>query len=191
MEELFPSLIFFILWIVFAGSIGKKAKNKNAGKGGPARSQKPIAPPIRPGTDKTPGNLSSFLNRSSRETSPHTGDVPAQGSSAPWGSLSADDPEGTDPCHDDPARMPSGSLSVDYAEGTDPCHDDSFRMPSGSLTANVTEGTVSPRPAARKPAVQADAASSGVGTAGFQPGFSANDVVRGFVWGEILNRKRA
>ncbi len=191
MDEFFPALIFFILWIVFAGSIGKKAKNKNAGKGGPARSQKPIAPPIRPGAEKAPGNLSSFLKQSFREASPYAGDVPAQGSSAPWGSLIADNPEGTDPCHDDPSRMPSGSLRVNEPEGTDPCHDDPSRMPSGSLNGHIMEETVTPRPAVRKTAGQAKAVSSGAGMAGFQPGFSANDVVRGFIWGEILNRKRA
>ena len=84
-----------------------------------------------------------------------------------WGSLGGYSSEGIDPCHDDPYGMPSGSLTVDYPEGIDPCH----------------------------PAVRTDRPESGGGpeseSSGLNLRFGGNDIVQGFVWGEILNRKRA
>ena len=84
-----------------------------------------------------------------------------------WGSMGGPDTEGTDPCHDDPYSMPLGSLAVDYPEGTDPCH---------------------PAPGADHPD---SGVSSGSQSSGLNLRFGGSDIVQGFVWGEILNRKRA
>lgn len=81
------------------------------------------------------------------------------------GSLGFSSMEGVDPCHDDPLSMPAGSLRTDMPEGTDPCHD--------GLTP------VSP------------ALEAAPETGGLDLRFSGNEIVKGFVWGEILNRKRA
>lgn len=81
------------------------------------------------------------------------------------GSLGFTSAEGMDPCHDDPQSMPSGSLHVDAPEGTDPCHDGMSPVSSA---------------AGAEPEIR-----------GLNLQFSGNDIVKGFVWGEILNRKRA
>ena len=100
------------------------------------------------------------------------------------------DTEGTDPCHDDPYSMPAGSLSVSEAEGTDPCHDDPYSMPLGSLAVDHPEGTdpCHPAPSADHPD---SGVSSGAQSSGLNLRFGGSDIVQGFVWGEILNRKRA
>ena len=84
------------------------------------------------------------------------------------GSLTVTTPEGTDPCHDDPYAMPSGSLRTDLPEGTDPCH--------------PGEADIARKRAEKTP--EAD-------PAGLNLNISGDEIVRGFVWGEILNRKRA
>ena len=82
------------------------------------------------------------------------------------GSLGVSFMEGVDPCHDDPYLMPKGSLHTDMPEGTDPCHPDSASAAS--------------RVAAAEPA-----------PSGLRLHVTGNEVVQGFIWGEILNRKRA
>ena len=88
-------------------------------------------------------------------------------SNVDWGSLSASPVEGTDPCHDDPETLQSGSLRVDLPEGTDPCHDGlraaSFR------TDEEEEEAAGP----------------------LSLSWAGSDIVKGFIYGEILNRKRA
>ena len=88
-------------------------------------------------------------------------------SNVDWGSLSASPIEGTDPCHDDPETLQSGSLRVDLPEGTDPCHDGlraaSFR------TDEEEEEAAGP----------------------LSLSWAGSDIVKGFIYGEILNRKRA
>lgn len=85
----------------------------------------------------------------------------------PSGSLRVDWEEGTDPCHDDPRAMPSGSLRADRGEGTDPCHD-------GWTPAKPAAGEAEERPAA---------------AGGLNLGWTGDEIVRGFVYGEILRRK--
>ena len=88
-------------------------------------------------------------------------------SEADWGSLSASTIEGTDPCHDDPETLRPGSLRVDVPEGTDPCHDSLRAAPYG--TGEEEEEESSP----------------------LNLSWAGSDVVKGFIYGEILNRKRA
>ena len=85
------------------------------------------------------------------------------------GSLPVSTPEGTDPCHDDLRRMPSGSLQAESTEGTDPCHDDWKPARAG------TEDT----------GRQQNAETAG----GLDLKWTGNEIVRGFVYGEILKRK--
>ena len=84
-----------------------------------------------------------------------------------WGSLGGPETEGVDPCHDDPYGMPVGSLVTDHPEGSDPCHP--------AIRTNRPESGITP-----------DSESSGLNLR-----FGGSDIVQGFVWGEILNRKRA
>ena len=65
-----------------------------------------------------------------------------------------------------------GSLDVDTGEGEDPCHDEQM----ASLTlAEQEEPPLHPQPA----------------SSGIPLGWTENDVVRGIVMSEILNRKRS
>ena len=64
-----------------------------------------------------------------------------------------------------------GSLGVVTDEGYDPCHEEQMRsMPGPSLQETATEPA-----AGRSPAM---------------PGWTQNDIVRGFIVSEVLNRKR-
>jgi hypothetical protein len=90
------------------------------------------------------------------------------GNSAYSGSLAASEPEGTDPCHDDYRAMPVGSLSADTGEGDDPCHDDI-------------------KPAA--PHVRFREEERKEASGGLDLGWTGNEVVKGFVYGEILKRR--
>ena len=70
--------------------------------------------------------------------------------------------------HDDSVYQ--GSMGAVTGEGYDPCHDEQMASLSSAETAVPAE----------------EAAVSGL-----QLSWTGNDVVRGFVMGEILNRKRA
>ncbi len=84
------------------------------------------------------------------------------------GSLPVSPEEGTDPCHDDYRAMPVGSLSADTGEGDDPCHDDM-------------------KPAA--PHVRFREEERKEASGGLDLGWTGNEVVKGFVYGEILKRR--
>ena len=87
------------------------------------------------------------------------------GNSAYSGSLAASEPEGTDPCHDDYSSMSSGSLPEDSEEGKDPCHDGW-------------------EPAASSRQTPAENGEGGLGL-----NWTGNELVKGFIYGEILKRK--
>ena len=188
MEELFP-LLFILMVYGFIASTVRSAKKK----GGPAGGKKPSGsgPAAPAGKLAQKGGLD---NRLAREF-PHLyqqagGQTPAPAEVPRSGSLPVGESEGTDPCHDDPHRMPSGSLRVDWEEGTDPCHDDPRAMPSGSLRVDRDEGTdpchdgwTPAKPAAGE-AEERPAAAGGLNL-----GWTGDEIVRGFVYGEILRRK--
>ena len=92
---------------------------------------------------------------------------PALRSDAYQGSLGYVSAEGVDPCHDDPETLRPGSLQVSVPEGTDPCHD-GFR-PVSVQSGREAEPSAPP----------------------LNLSWTGSDVVKGFVYGEILNRKRA
>ena len=76
-----------------------------------------------------------------------------------------------------PAPPRQGSLPAPEPEGTDPCHDDYASLPSGSLSAETEEGI--------------DPCHDGWAHAPGGPGlsWSGNELVRGFIYSEILKRK--
>ena len=188
MEELFP-LLFILMVYGFIASTVRSAKKK----GGPAGGKKPSGsgPAAPAGKLTQKGGLDARLAREF----PHlyqqaAGQTPAPAEVPRSGSLPVGELEGTDPCHDDPHRMPSGSLRVDWEEGTDPCHDDPRAMPSGSLRADRGEGT-DPCHDGWTPAKPAagEAEERPAPAGGLNLGWTGDEIVRGFVYGEILRRK--
>ena len=162
-----PLLILLgIFWAFSSASRGKSKGKKPGGVNRPAAGAKPAAP-VRP---------SSLMDSRFAKEFPHlfTGlsemlEAPAaapQPAPPRQGSLPAPEPEGTDPCHDDYASLPSGSLSAETEEGIDPCHDG-----------------WAPTPEAPSEAEEAHA-PGGPGLS-----WSGNELVRGFIYSEILKRK--
>ena len=110
--------------------------------------------------------------------------TPAQAPAAPA------DPPVHGPGPNRPAPAPatmlpprSGSMDVNSPEGVDPCHDHPTLLEGVDPCHDDL-----PRPAEFTPAAAeqpAETASSPLS------GWTGKDVVRGFVWGEILNRKRS
>lgn len=189
MEELLPALFILIIWGGIIRSAVKAATKKQTGKAGTARTQQvplsrrksvpkakynpweaatnPASAPAK-SAEKSAQVFQTMMpldemSRSQETSSPYRDQMPS-------GSLRVEHGEGYDPCHDDPSGMPSGSLRVDTAEGTDPCHD-------GMEPA--------------QPALKSKANENAEAAPGFCLGYSGNDIVQGFVWGEILSRKRA
>lgn len=189
MEELFP-LLFILMVYGFIASAVRSAKKKG---GGPAGGKKPSGsgPAAPAGKLTRQGGLDNRLAREFPHLYQQTaGRTPAPAEPLRSGSLPVEEPEGTDPCHDDPHRMPSGSLRVDREEGTDPCHDDPRGIPVGSLRVDQDEGTdpchdgwTPAKPAAGE-AEERPAAAGGLNL-----GWTGDEIVRGFVYGEILRRK--
>ena len=180
MQEFLPLLLLILFWSLI-GSTSRKLKNAN-GRTGAKKADPRAADKGKPGekaADHAPHTtladaIPAFRNTPDRSL-PYTG------------SLGGFSTEGTDPCHDDPYRMPAGSLPADHPEGTDPCHDDPDRIPAGSLRVDQPEGTDPCHPEAR----YSDDVPAPQETPGLNLRFTGNEIVRGFVWGEILNRKRA
>ncbi|MBQ9252478.1 MAG: hypothetical protein IJ188_07575 [Clostridia bacterium] len=98
--------------------------------------------------------------------------------------------EGVDPCHDDPEEMPVGSLGGESMEGKDPCHDDPYAMPSGSLEGISMEG-LDPCHDEWEP-LGAETAGEEATTekpGGLKLDWTGDELVKGFVYGEILRRR--
>ena len=181
MEDFLSFLIVAVIWIAVGVSARKAKKNVkkpviNAAKGAPRAAGK---------------QRSAGTGGGSAPAAPAAAPAPgAHDHDTYYGSLGSSTSEGLDPCHDDPDRIPSGSLNYHDPEGTDPCHDDPYKIPSGSLRVELPEGTdpCHDDMAAHRPLAEPDAEAA---APGFPGSFTGNDIVRGFVWGEILNRKRA
>jgi len=123
-----------------------------------------------------PGAKISGKQRASKQTAGESGSLPITSSEEVprrgrdrellSGSLGVESAEGKDPCHDAYQTMASGSLGGETPEGRDPCHDD------------------------WKPAVPAAAASAETAEpGGMNLSWTGSDIVKGFVYGEILKRK--
>ena len=189
MVELLPALFILIIWGSIIGSAVRAAKKKQTGKAGSARTQQ--APLSRrksvpkkkynpweaePNPASAPAKSADESARAFQTMMPLDEMSRGQETSSPYrdqmlsGSLRVDHGEGYDPCHDDPSAMSSGSLRADTTEGTDPCHEDMEHA---------------------RPTVKSKANENAEAAPGFRLGYSGNDIVQGFVWGEILSRKRA
>ena len=193
MSDFLPILLVALFWIFF-GSSARNAKRK---------AQDRQRTPVRGKDRRTPaaesaGSVSAAASGSiSEPAAAPAGSLSGSGSvthshAEPYrGSLGATTGEGTDPCHDDPYAMPSGSLRTDLPEGTDPCHDEPYAMPSGSLRTDLPEGTDPCHPGGADAFRQGAEKAGEAETSGLNLNISGDEIVRGFVWGEILNRKRA
>ena len=206
MEDLMGFFVFLVICFVVSnmqkkGKQAKKANPANRKAATPARDGNHPAPhsvpdralPFTPNaTEKAPAQAHGFrpMPSGSLEADSAEGRDPCHDDpyAMPTGSLGTASPEGVDPCHDDPYAMPTGSLGTASPEGVDPCHDDPVRMSFGSLETTSPEGTDPCHPAPDAPPLAEDAGDRATGP---HPGFGAGDIVQGFVWGEILNRKRA
>ena len=177
MEELFPLLFVIFIWSLVGSTIRKSVKGAKGGQQS-AKKRSSAAPEQKPVVKTSPDVQAA----PSGPSHPHA----APG----WGSLGGAETEGVDPCHDDPVRVPVGSLWTAEPEGTDPCHDDPYGMPVGSLTAESPEGTDPCHPDLRPDHPESGFCPESEGS-GLNLRFSGNEIVQGFVWGEILNRKRA
>ena len=180
-------VVIYVVWMLIS-TAGKKSKTNNAGGGKPAAGR-PAAPkagkvPAAP-RKKAEAGMQAWLDRNTQAPSqpaeplkpaaamsaaPAQPAVPAQSFSpvrpAPvYGSLGGEDTEGIDPCHDHYSDMSIGSLPQDSEEGKDPCHDGW-------------------EPAA--PVLQTPAENGGS-----LPGlnWTGDELVKGFIYGEILKRR--
>ena len=161
MEEFLPLLFIIIFWSLI-GSSARKLKQSGKGRKQTVRQKKPDS--IEADSTNTGKKSAGSAAPSSTTASPVS-----HGHSDPYqGSLGISFMEGVDPCHDDPYLIPEGSLQVDIPEGTDPCH-------PGSAAASAASGQTAAGPA----------------SSGLNLRVTGNEVVQGFIWGEILNRKRA
>jgi len=157
-----PLFVFILIYAVFAlVSAAMKSRQNPKGKpaAAPTRSRKPLA--------EVPGSAPLAPARKEVPAPAREEYVGSLGDSAavPRGSLRSEIPEGTDPCHDDFAAVPQGSLRSEIPEGTDPCHD--------SWTPRTPDRPDGP-PAEK---------------GGLDLNWTGDDLVKGFVLGEILRRK--
>lgn len=178
MNGLFPLFLLFLFWMLRAAA--SRGKTQKSG-GQPQRENRGKATEPRQG--KMPAGVGPALPQGEagmkaryRKEFPHLAEdaTPAgvgDASSPVWrgGSLEAASLEGTDPCHDDPAAMPVGSLRWESQEGEDPGHD------HGGILA-AAEGN--------QPGETMDTEHGGL-----RLDWTGNEIVRGFIYGEILKRK--
>ncbi len=120
----------------------------------------------------------SQTRKAPRQTSQKTASRTESGTrTLGYGSLPDDSQEGEDPCHEDQFHQPAvpmgmhnqpylGSLGVDTGEGEDPCHEEQLQ-PVLPFTQKEEAG---------------EQQISGLSWTG-------NDIVRGFIVSEVLNRK--
>ena len=159
MDTSFLPLLLLILAWVFLGSRGKNKNPKNAVKTEKSASAK-TEKHSPAGNMSRPAPVGNIEARLAKEF-PH---LFASTERSASGSLPDTSTEGKDPCHDDYAGMRTGSLRVETPEGTDPCHED-WEAPADADA-------------------EAPAAAGGLSLS-----FGGNDIVKGFVYGEILKRK--
>ncbi len=161
MEDLMSMVVVLI---IFVGVVVKgidKSAKKNGTMGKPGGTAAAGRPGSSPAGRRTDSRTKGMENHYAKE-------FPGAASREPYqGSLGGGSMEGVDPCHDDPGAMRPGSLQVSFPEGTDPCHDDLHAVPAQS-----------------RPEAEPSAPPLSLSWAG-------SDIVKGFVYGEILNRKRA
>ncbi len=185
---------FLILLLIYgAFALASAAKKKQRSSGQPPH---PAAPAGKMTAASRTGGRSFGQKTETRlkKEYPH----PAQHSAPPSektestyvGSLPPTVPQGTDPCHDDWEHQPSGSLQTGISQGTDPCHDDWASLPVGSLQVDSPEGMDPCHDSFIPDRKEEGPADVGKGTgAGLHFAWSGDEIVKGFVMGEILKRK--
>lgn len=182
-----PLLLLFLFWVIRAASKNKKkAAGKTQARQQAKASFRTDAADRAPAGRTAPAQeISSSMDARMAREFPHLfrGSMPAAPAS---GSLGPAASEGIDPCHDDYGSIPSGSLRVSAKEGTDPCHDDYASIPTGSLRVSAEEGTDPCHDGWEPPAEADEHAEAG---AGLNLSWAGSDIVKGFIYGEILNRK--
>ena len=163
-SRLFPLLAILLVWLIRTASKNKKkAANRTPSRKPSEAFSDPASAARTPAHGKAAvSDISSGLDAQMAKEFPHlfrSGQSPASVS----GSLHAESTEGRDPCHDDYGSLPSGSLRAESTEGHDPCHD-----------------------GWAPPAAAEDPVETG---AGLNLSWAGSDIVKGFIYGEILNRK--
>ncbi len=171
MSDIAPLLLVLLCWFFFGSRISKFRK---AGKGAAAgtglpKSGAPKAESANPVSPSSSAPVSESPVRSPvmpSVSSPVQG-APVRSPMTPSVSAPAFS-EGTSGWERD---NPSGSLGEDTLEGIDPCHEDQSREMDLLRTGS---------------------GQSAPGSAqGLTLSWAGNDVVRGFVYGEILNQKKS
>ena len=159
--EEFLPLLFIIIFWSLIGSSARKLKQAGKNRKQTVRQKQ---------SDGSPADKAAAGGNAGPAAPSHTtASSLSHGHSDPYqGSLGVSVMEGVDPCHDNPYLIPEGSLQVDVPEGTDPCH------PGSSAASAVSR-----------------LAAAGPASPGLNLRVTGNEVVQGFIWGEILNRKRA
>ena len=182
MSEFASLLIVAVIW--FFVSLYKAGSNKGAKKGADGAASRSARPgsPARKAQDQPE-------KEAVRPAPRRSSGFPVL-SNVDWGSLSASPIEGTDPCHDDPESLRPGSLRVDLPEGTDPCHDNPETLRPGSLRVDLPEGTDPCHDGLRAASFRTDEEEEEA-AGPLNLSWAGSDIVKGFIYGEILNRKRA
>ena len=174
MSDIAPLLLLLLCWFFFGSRL---TKFKKAGKGPAAGGSQPkFAAPKPKGESANPVSQSSSAPAAEGPVrSPMTPSVsslaqaaPVRSSMTPSISAPAALSEGMSGWDRD--YLP-GSLGEDTQEGMDPCHEDQFREVD-RLRAGYGQGDPGP-------------------AHGLSLSWAGNDVVRGFVYGEILNQKKS
>ena len=182
MSEFASLLVVAAIWFfVSLYKAGSKKDGKKAAGGTVNRSARPGSPALKAQVQPEKEAVRPAPSRSSN--------FPVL-SKADWGSLGASPIEGTDPCHDSPNAYQSGSLRVDRPEGTDPCHDDPAALRSGSLRTDRPEGT-DPCHDNLRAVPYGGGEEEEEESSPLTLSWAGNEIVKGFIYGEILNRKRA
>ena len=158
-----PLIFLAVFVIIFRAFFLALRQNGSSAKKGRTAAGKAAGP------DANPLPREDTVSRS-RETAPETSPVSEASSgygSLGYGSLGGESPEGVDPCHDqDPAEWPNGSLGAETMEGEDPCHEE------------------------RPPLPPAREAGPEELPGGLNLSWTGDEVVKGFVYGEVLRRKK-
>ena len=174
MDELFPTAIVAIIWLVIsiASSVSKSKKKNGQQPKAPARGQ-PVADrvdaPAPPAPAPAPAPTISPLRPLEGEDPCHADQMRSMPSARPAAAPASGSLGGGTASGSLGGNTAYGSLGDIHTEGFDPCHDELYRSPSS-----------------------AENGASGEVPSGAPFGsFSGDDIVRGFIWGEILRRRRA
>ena len=174
MDELFPAAIVAIIWLVIsiASSVSKSKKKNGQQPKAPARGR-PVADrvdaPAPPAPAPAPAPTISPLRPLEGEDPCHADQMRSMPSARPAAAPASGSLGGGTASGSLGGNTAFGSLGDIHTEGFDPCHDELYRS-----------------------SFSAENGASGEAPSGAPFGsFSGDDIVRGFIWGEILRRRGA